>query len=95
MTHLYWIKDDTCHDYNSHGYVGVSFDANRRHKAHIRGGKVHADTNVEILFEGDREACFLLEIMLRPKKGTGWNSAPGGIQGYVEGFVHSERPRRN
>jgi len=84
---VYWITPDPSLDISTCGYVGVSKDPAKRHKVHIREGRVPSGTKQFIIFSGTRKQCFAKERELRPKKGIGWNRAVGGAHGYREGFV--------
>jgi len=69
------------------GYIGISFNPDRRMKNHERRNEnvvltrafsKYNDLYMKILMISDRETCCKIEKLLRPTKGFGWNIAPGG-----------------
>lgn len=71
----------------SEGYIGVTNNMVKRKSMHRRrprndkikqhlssGGKLYFN----VIYEGDRESCLLVEAMLRPLPGIGWNEKSGG-----------------
>ena len=91
MSYVYWIYNERCTDVYLDGYVGVSEDVERRFFQHLqKNERIPADSKYMILFEGSREECFKKEHEYRPRKSIGWNSAPGGSQGWKTGFIHSD-----
>lgn len=94
MDYVYWIKNSSCVSIETDGYVGVSAYPFRRFKVHLkRNAKIPKDSQIEIIFSGERQACFELEEKLRPNKSIGWNNAVGGRQGFKKGFTHSDDVR--
>jgi hypothetical protein len=90
MCFVYWIYDDSCIDEKLHGYVGVSYNPEKRYKIHIRRNRVPNQSSMKILFEGTRNECFEFERSMRPAKSIGWNNAIGGSHGWRIGFNHNE-----
>lgn len=91
---VYWIKDHFCENILTDGYVGVSKNPLVRFKSHIRHNeRIPTNSTMQIIFSGTRAECFIEEKRLRPIKNIGWNRAPGGAQGFKEGFVHSEKTK--
>lgn len=89
--YLYWIKLKSHTDFLIEGYIGITYDFERRvlqHKAKARSGvgKVYEilnklpedDVEFKVLVIGDEKYCRDLEYKLRPKPDIGWNSAQGG-----------------
>ena len=94
---VYWIKDSSCFDVYSHGYVGVSQNPIHRFKQHKKkNNNIPKDRalTLEILFTGSREDCFLEELKYRPTKSIGWNRAVGGSQGFKQGFSFTEESKQ-
>jgi hypothetical protein len=106
---IYWLHLDTHTDYNTQGYIGVSNNPEYRLKQHKKDSKklinhIHkalacygGSVKQKVLASGlDKEAAFLVELMLRPKKCVGWNIAVGGFFSPDNvGRKHSEESRRN
>ena len=90
MCFVYWIYDDSCIDEKLHGYVGVSYNPEKRYKIHIKRNRVPNQSSMKILFEGTRNECFEFERSMRPTKSIGWNNAIGGSHGWRIGFNHNE-----
>lgn len=91
---VYWIIDKSCENILTDGYVGVSKDPDVRFKSHLRvNERIPKDAEMKIVFSGTRAECFEEEKRLRPAKNIGWNRAPGGVQGFKDGFVHSEKTK--
>jgi len=90
MCFVYWIYDDSCIDEKLHGYVGVSYNPEKRYKIHIKRNRVPSQSSLKILFEGARNKCFEFERSMRPAKFIGWNNAIGGSHGWRIGFNHNE-----
>ena len=94
MCFVYWIFDNNCIDEKVQGYVGVSYDPQKRYKTHVRKKRVPEQSNIKILFEGSRDDCFEFERILRPTKSIGWNNAAGGAHGWRIGFTHDEATKQ-
>jgi hypothetical protein len=87
MFHVYHISDKNNLQY---GYIGVTNDINRRWKTHEKSyytiGK-HIRmmgwtiSNMKIIFSGDEQSCYDLEIKLRPVPNIGLNESAGGQGG--------------
>ena len=93
-SYVYWIFYEGFSQ--DEGYVGVTRYPDRRIAHHLKNNpKVPSDAQHKILFEGTRDECFELEYKLRPRPQMGWNNAPGGSQGYKEGFKHSEETKKH
>lgn len=84
---VYWIhrKDDT--DTKTQGYIGITENFEGRMWTHYKHPsskimehvlKKYDDLVNEIIFEGTREECLLMEKELRPTNYVGWNTIPGG-----------------
>lgn len=94
---VYWIRLQEHTDPNTQGYIGVSKNAHRRMRIHIAGCvdgthynphllnavNKYGESNIvlDIILFGDEQFCYETESILRPKKGIGWNIAPGGHRG--------------
>lgn len=89
--YLYWIKLKSHTDFLTEGYIGITYNFERRvlqHKLKARSsvGKVYEilnklpeeDVEFKVLVIGDEKYCRDLEYKLRPKPDIGWNSAQGG-----------------
>lgn len=85
--YVYWIHlpNHKIHE----GYIGITKNIDKRWKYHKSGyGKCthlinainkYGDTLVwEVIREGSKEDCYLLEQSLRPNANIGWNIRPGG-----------------
>ncbi|MCS3692000.1 plasmid stability protein [Bradyrhizobium elkanii] len=88
---VYWLRDESCVDIATDGYVGVSWNPQERFKAHKRTKRFPDNCRMEIVFTGSQPECLQEEIRLRPVAGIGWNLAMGGPNGYRHG--HSEASR--
>jgi hypothetical protein len=103
---VYWIHAPEHSDLLTQGYIGItSQPAKYRWNEHIRAsrcktypfGKVlkeHSDLVFEVVLVGDNRAyCELMEKRLRPTPNIGWNTAPGGKDGYclVGGQINKQR----
>lgn len=95
MEHVvYWIKNEECLNILTDGYVGVTKNPSVRFKSHLKHNeKIPKNARIEIVFSGTRAECFAEEKRLRPVKAIGWNRAPGGQQGFKDGFIHSEKTK--
>jgi hypothetical protein len=97
---IYWLYDETCFDPRQHGYIGYSGTLKARIAAHRKGGPKgsahlpHLDFKVQILFRGTYTECLIIEEMLRPHTGIGWNRSRGGARSCL-GFKHSPATRKN
>lgn len=88
LTVVYWIRKESHSDILTEGYIGVTDTfLSRMMKHEYRPNeklknvfnKYGKDTLVaEIVFEGCREDCYLLERLIRPSKDIGWNVMRGG-----------------
>lgn len=89
--YLYWIKLKSHTDFLTEGYIGITYNFERRvlqHRLKARSGvgKVYEilnklpeeDVEFKVLVIGDEKYCRDLEYKLRPKPDIGWNSAQGG-----------------
>lgn len=95
MNKVYWIRNNSCTDIFTTGYVGVSKDPEHRFIQHkLKNKRISEDVWMEIIFEGTREQCFAKEIEFRPTKNIGWNRAPGGAQGFKLGFSNSAETKQ-
>jgi hypothetical protein len=94
---VYWLHLKDHSDYLTEGYLGVTQDFEGRIKGHfndIAKGK-HKNPHLvnavnkygmdqivrEVILCGEEAYCYEIEALLRPKKATGWNIAPGGHRG--------------
>jgi len=85
---VYWIHNDKETDINTEGYVGVSGNFSKRLAAHKSGyGNKFVKNNlisnsnstiIEIIFEGEEQACYDIEFKLRSNTNIGWNISEGG-----------------
>ncbi len=88
---VYWIKREGYTDITKEGYVGITnYWRNRRYVHRTCKSRTHLNKKVqghirkyddikyEIIFEGSKEECILLEKKLRPTKYIGWNQLAGG-----------------
>lgn len=91
---VYWIYDLSCKSILTDGYVGISNSLRRRHRDHIKASTVPPDSLCRMLMIGSRDYCFEIERRLRPTKGIGWNRAPGGEQGFIEGWILSKERKK-
>ena len=90
---VYWLYDDNCVCLWRHGYVGVSGEWKGRLKNHRKTfGK---EVKWQVLFNGTRQECYVLEGKLRPDRFIGWNDCAGGQnpRGHL-GKKHSEETRK-
>lgn len=97
MSYVYWVYDETCTDFLTDGYVGVTDYIENRIKYHMnRNERIPKEFELkyEVLFEGSREECFSKEEEYRPSAGIGWNGAKGGSHGWVSEFTHSEETKQ-
>lgn len=97
MSYVYWVYDETCENYLTDGYIGVTDYIESRIKYHVnRNQRIPKDKELsyKILFCGSREECFLKEEEFRPNAGIGWNGAKGGAHGWVSEFTHSEKTKQ-
>ena len=82
-------------------YVGVTNNLERRWKGHcrstytvgefIREHYLSMETNMVVIFSGNEQECYDLEIKLRPFVYMGLNEAVGGKGGYTCGYDNKER----
>lgn len=86
---VYWLfsSNMTVSDILTQGYIGITNNPNRRRHEHKRNTERFPEHDFRIIFQGTRVECLLIEEMLRPTKGIGWNSAPGGKNGIGYGWV--------
>ena len=75
---LYWVKDDTCRDPATDGYVGLTKHFMSRSRFHLRSGRFPSSATVEILFKGTRAECAREENKYRQNVNMGWNRSNGG-----------------
>lgn len=74
----YWIKDETCADPFTHGYVGITMKPRSRSRVHLRSGRFPEGATFVILHEGSRTECAAFEKLYRPHANIGWNRSGGG-----------------
>jgi hypothetical protein len=72
---VYWVKDETCVDPYTDGYVGITKHFKRRSRAHL---KRWPGKEIMVLFEGTRAQCAHEESKYRPRPNIGWNGSNGG-----------------
>lgn len=86
MCYTYHMTGDNSLDLNS-GYVGVTNNMVKRKSSHRRRPRNEKIQNhiskggtlyFRVLYKGDKESCLLLEALLRPDQGIGWNEKSGG-----------------
>jgi hypothetical protein len=97
MSYVYWVYNESCQDFMTDGYVGVTDYLKNRIDYHLkRNSNIPNDTKLkyEILFEGSRDECFKKEEEYRPTKGIGWNRAKGGSHGWTVEFSHSDKTKQ-
>lgn len=94
MHFVYWLHLSDQTDPYTQGYIGVTFSPNQRFKHHLKTRRVPIESQMSILYEGDRKNCFQKEREYRPKPGIGWNLAVGGSHGWKYGFIHSNKTRQ-
>jgi predicted GIY-YIG superfamily endonuclease len=88
--YVYWLYDETMLNPWLEGYIGISYDMNRRLHEH-RKNKRHPDFKHRILHEvNSREEALKIEKSYRPFKATGWNFASGGVGPSVEWVMSPE-----
>lgn len=93
QSYVYWVYNESCKDYLTEGYIGVTSYIENRMKYHFKHNpSIPKDKSLsyKILFKGTRGECFTKEEELRPKAGIGWNRAKGGAHGWKENFIHSD-----
>lgn len=86
MSFVYHIRRDIDAGNLQKGYIGVTDNPKIRLNRHLREGNSHlinalskySDINMELLYEGEDEFCYLVEQELRPSPNLGWNIAVGG-----------------
>jgi predicted GIY-YIG superfamily endonuclease len=89
--YLYWIKHKSHTDFLTEGYIGITYDFEKRmlkHKANIKSHKMKVysflrqfnkeDLEFKVLVIGSEKYCRDLEYKIRPLPDIGWNSAQGG-----------------
>jgi len=105
--YVYWIRRSTHTDIETEGYVGITYDIDRRFKQHRDSVDLVNYTTVltealqehdDIVFDlietcDDREDAKAMERSLRPEYRIGWNIAKGG-GGRVD-YNFSEEHRKN
>lgn len=110
MAVVYWVHKIDQDMVGLEGYIGVTNNfSNRcaRHKSNAKNNKQqcavfenainkYGDELVwEIIFEGSRKDCLLLEEVYRPESHIGWNIAKGGYCGVDNtGKVHSTATKK-
>lgn len=99
--YLYWIHRKTHTNIKNQGYIGVSYDANKRIRQHVnaanRGCNLHickairkyTDIEFAIICVGNFKYICDLETKLRPSENIGWNIRPGGD--VKNGFTPSKK----
>jgi hypothetical protein len=88
---IYWIKHNKHYDLKFQGYIGITSNFKKRMWEHkvdsrkkdsllYRAANKYGWDNLEkqIIYQGDKESCQLLEELLRPKEYIGWNICIGG-----------------
>src|SRR5262245_39159905 len=77
---VYWLKDESCRDPLTDGYVGVTGKPGRvRLWQHRRFGRFpSASFDLIELWRGNRIECLRREALWRPKPNIGWNTKAGG-----------------
>jgi hypothetical protein len=75
---LYWIKDDTCVDPLTDGYIGLTNSIQSRWYSHRRSGNFPPSASMVILHRGTRLECAKHERTYRPGPNLGWNRSNGG-----------------
>lgn len=105
---VYWIHKPTHTDMYADGYIGITKNtARQRWMEHLALARNNRKNNrlYEVLKEQDdlifdvivvgesREYCERIEHGLRPIPNIGWNTAPGGRDGYTQigGQINKER----
>jgi hypothetical protein len=94
---VYWIRIKDHTSVLDQGYIGVSKNADKRFREHLREIHKGSHTNphlvnavqkygeenliLEILLSGEENFCYTFEADLRPMRKIGWNIAPGGHRG--------------
>ena len=78
MSVVYWIKNDSCKNPCTDGYVGVTDYPKIRFRVHQSTKRFPSDSVFHILLEDTRNKCLEREKELRPIQEIGWNKAPGG-----------------
>jgi predicted GIY-YIG superfamily endonuclease len=96
LTFVYWIRKPEHTDKYTQGYVGVTNNPERRWKEHTQQARLNTHCNsylenvickyqenlvYEIIYLGEKIACYKLEKTLRPAPSIGWNLMSGGIMG--------------
>ena len=76
--YVYWIKDETCVDPFTDGYIGLTKDHRARWYAHRRSGNFPPSATMVILHQGTRFECAKHEKNYRPSPNLGWNHSNGG-----------------
>jgi group I intron endonuclease len=103
--YVYWYHLPEHSENTKEGYVGITSDLKTRHWYHSTRrtnqhlanafNKYNSKILKEILFEGTREQCLLLESELRPEDNIGWNICKGGGDAPSwEGKQHSEETKQ-
>jgi len=88
---VYWIRNKNHTNIREEGYVGVTLDLDRRLQRHklaavsgnhcnlnLANALISEEYEVERIFEGSEDDCYLKELELRPEWKIGWNIVPGG-----------------
>ena len=89
---IYWIKHKNHKNITNEGYVGITDDFNQRMSSHksyaLSNGEYPISKAIkkygwenldkQIILEGDKEYCQMIEFKLRPKERIGWNLNIGG-----------------
>lgn len=107
---VYWIhfRDHTTFD---SGYIGVSIDPISRYKSHLRDAfkdkhcnpylakiirKYENELIVSVIYAGEIEECYSIELSLRPSHNIGWNLNIGGTRPPDRtGIPYTENHRQN
>ena len=85
---VYWIHLPEHSDIFKEGYVGITKNIEKRindHKKysknyHLKNAfKKHDNMIVTVVFEGNRNDCYMIENLLRNVDKIGWNIAKGGL----------------
>lgn len=93
---VYWIKSEEHSDFESEGYIGISYSPSIRLSQHMAfakqrkrychemaGALCSGNFELKVLVEASRKYCLWLEGKLRPSMNIGWNRAIGGDGGSV------------
>lgn len=81
---VYWVRDATCSNHETDGYIGVTTKPKSRMQSHAKNFAknervIVGELQIEILFRGSFTDCYNKEQELRETAGIGWNLDCGGF----------------